>query len=68
MPFLNSPNKVLAKQKLYQDRFNHHVPTHLIPSGGHVYYYTYLTFWTVGILGTGYTAFELIRGKQTTAD
>ncbi|KZT62941.1 hypothetical protein CALCODRAFT_513828 [Calocera cornea HHB12733] len=65
VPFLNSPNRVLEKQKLFQDRFNHHTPIHLIPPRSRIYYGTYLTFFAVGMTGTLYTVYELIVGKQT---
>ncbi|KZO97976.1 hypothetical protein CALVIDRAFT_562375 [Calocera viscosa TUFC12733] len=68
IPFANSPNHVVQKQKLFQDRFNHHVPVHLIPPRSRVYYTTYLIFFTAGLTGSLYTAFELVVGKQTTAD
>ncbi|EJU06209.1 hypothetical protein DACRYDRAFT_103154 [Dacryopinax primogenitus] len=68
VPFLNSPNKVLQKQRIFQDRFNHHVPTHLIAPGSGLIYGTYVTFWGVGLVGTAFMAYQMIMGKKTTAD
>ncbi|KDQ64196.1 hypothetical protein JAAARDRAFT_27822 [Jaapia argillacea MUCL 33604] len=58
---VNKPNRVLEKQHFYQSSTK---PIYRRHPASRVYLGVYFTAFTVGVLGSTYGIFTLIRGKQ----
>jgi len=59
---VNKPNRILEKQKMVQS--DHRPIWYRLPRS-RVYLGVYFTLFTVGIAGSGYGLYSLVKGKPT---